>query len=128
MASQEDVVKALKSVGFEVLEYRDMALDEQHNGDPWWLPLWPSWNPFSFRFQFNFIGLFLTRNFLWFIEFFGLAPKGSYKVKSNTTYSSLLDLLNLLLFDTRFKKCFNREGGAVLTEARLALLHLCFLW
>ena len=81
MASQEEVVKALKSVGFEVIESRDMALDEIHGGDPWWLPLYPSWNPFSFRFQFTPIGLFLTRNFLWFIEFFWLAPAGSYKVQ-----------------------------------------------
>ena len=53
MASQEECVKALQSVGFEVIEARDMALDERFGGDEWWLTLWPSWNPLSFRFQFN---------------------------------------------------------------------------
>lgn len=53
MATQEECVQALKSVGFEILEARDMALDERYGGDPWWLPLWPSWNPFTFRFQFT---------------------------------------------------------------------------
>lgn len=81
MASQEECVSALKSVGFEIIEYRDMALDDQHGGDPWWLPLWPSWNPLTFRFQMTEIGKFITRNLLWSIEFLWLAPKGSYKVQ-----------------------------------------------
>ena len=81
MATQEECVKALKSVGFEVLEARDMALDERFGGDPWWLTLWPSWNPLLFRFQFNPIGLFVTRNMLWMMEFVRLAPAGSYKVQ-----------------------------------------------
>ena len=33
-----------------------MALDERFGGDPWWLPLHPSWNPFSFRFQLSPVG------------------------------------------------------------------------
>ena len=51
MATQEECVKALTSVGFELVEARDMALDNYYGGDPWWLPLYPSYNPFTFRFQ-----------------------------------------------------------------------------
>lgn len=68
MASQEDVVKALKSVGFEVIESRDMALDDVLGGQPWWLHLYPSNNPFSFRFQMSPFGKFFTRTALWLLE------------------------------------------------------------
>lgn len=81
MATPEECVMALKSVGFVDVEWRDMALDERFGGDPWWLTLWPSWNPLLFRFQFNPIGLFVTRNMLWLMEFVRLAPSGSYKVQ-----------------------------------------------
>jgi len=69
MASIDEVVSALKNVGFEVIEARDMALDPiLAEGDPWWLPLYPSWNPFTFRFQLSPVGKFLTRNILWILE------------------------------------------------------------
>lgn len=45
-----------------------MALDNTMGGDPWWLPLHPSNNPFTFRFQLSPIGKFLTRNILWVME------------------------------------------------------------
>ncbi len=84
MASQEECVNALKSVGFEIVEYRDMALDsiwESLGGQPWWLPLTPSYNPLSFRFQFTTFGKFVTRNLLWIFELLHLIPSGSYKVQ-----------------------------------------------
>jgi len=81
MASQEDVVKALTSVGFELVEARDMALDERFGGDPWYLPLYPSSNPFTFRFQMTDTGKFITKNLVWTLEKIGLAPSGSYKVQ-----------------------------------------------
>ena len=81
MATQEECVQALKSVGFQVLEARDMALDERFGGDPWWLPLHPSNNPFSFRFQLSPFGKFLTRNMVWLMECVWLAPSGTYKVQ-----------------------------------------------
>ena len=81
MASQEEVVDAVKSVGFEMIEARDMALDERFGGDPWWLPLHPSWNPLSFRFQMTDFGKFVTRNALWFFEGIFLVPSGTYKVQ-----------------------------------------------
>ena len=81
MATEKEVVDALKNVGFEVLEARDMALDERFGGDPWWLPLHPSWNPFSFRFQMNPLGKFIIKNTLWIMEALWLAPSGTYKVQ-----------------------------------------------
>ena len=45
-----------------------MALDDTFGGEEWWLPLYPSLNPLSFRFQFNPLGKFLTRNLLWLME------------------------------------------------------------
>lgn len=81
MASQEEVKKALTSVGFELVEARDVALDERYGGDPWYLPLYPSNNPFTFRFQMSDSGKFITRNAVWMLEKIGLAPSGSYKVQ-----------------------------------------------
>eukprot|EP00599_Poterioochromonas_sp_BG-1_P003830 CAMPEP_0173153552 /NCGR_PEP_ID=MMETSP1105-20130129/12929_1 /TAXON_ID=2985 /ORGANISM="Ochromonas sp., Strain BG-1" /LENGTH=401 /DNA_ID=CAMNT_0014069511 /DNA_START=31 /DNA_END=1236 /DNA_ORIENTATION=- len=81
MATQEDVVRALKAVGFELVEARDMALDERYGGDPWWLPLYPSYNPFSFRFQMSPVGKFFTKNALWVLEKIFLVPSGTYKVQ-----------------------------------------------
>lgn len=85
MATQEEVVDALKNVGFEVVEARDMALDERFGGNPWWLPLHPSWNPFSFRFQMNPLGKFIIKNTLWVMETLWLAPSGTYKVQEMLT-------------------------------------------
>lgn len=38
--------KALRTVGFEIVEARDCALDDTYGGKPWYYPLTPSWNPF----------------------------------------------------------------------------------
>jgi sterol 24-C-methyltransferase len=82
MATQEEVVAALKSVGFELVEARDLALDERYGGDPWYLPLYPSWNPFSFRFQMTSVGMAVTTNMLWLCEKIGLVPGGTHKVQT----------------------------------------------
>jgi sterol 24-C-methyltransferase len=79
--SDREVVAALHSVGFEVLEARDMALDDCYGGDPWYWPLHPSWNPFNFRFQMNPVGTRLIQLTLTVLEFLRLAPKGSAKVQ-----------------------------------------------
>ena len=71
-------MQALRAVGFEVLEARDMALDERFGGDPWWLPLHPSNNPFSFRFQMSPGGRFIIPRILWVMECLRLAPAGRY--------------------------------------------------
>ena len=73
---------AMKEAGFELLETRDMALDDYGpNGDPWHLPLLPSWNPLSQRFQFNWLGYRLTNFMLQVLEFVWLAPKGTFKTQ-----------------------------------------------
>lgn len=70
MATQEECVHALRNVGFEVVEACDKALDTLFGGgEPWWLPLYPSYNPFTFRFQMTEVGKFFTRNLLWILEF-----------------------------------------------------------
>lgn len=50
----------LKQVGFEIVETRDMALSaqelrQQGGGQTWYLPLTPSYNVFSQRFQVRFL-------------------------------------------------------------------------
>lgn len=53
MARPQEVVAALTDVGFEVLHTRDMALDTNLHGEPWYLPLMPSWKVWTQRFQFT---------------------------------------------------------------------------
>lgn len=82
MATEQEVVDALKNVGFEVVEARDMALDSLFaSGAPWWLPLHPSNNPLSFRFQLSPFGKWVTRTLLWIFEGIWLVPSGTYKVQ-----------------------------------------------
>ena len=73
---------AMKKAGFELLHERDCANDSYGpKGKPWMLPLCPSWNPFTQRFQFNWLGMFLTKNILRIMEFMFLAPKGTSKTQ-----------------------------------------------
>lgn len=58
-----------------------MALDETFGGQPWWIHLYPSNNPFSFRFQMSPLGMAVTKNALWAMEKVGLAPAGTSKVQ-----------------------------------------------
>ncbi len=67
---------------------RDMALDDRFGGDPWWLPLDPSYNPFTFRFQMSGPGKFIVRNALWCLEAVRLVPQGTYKVGSSALTAS----------------------------------------
>jgi len=73
---------ALKESGFEVLHQRDMAdAFIGKGGKPWMLPLLPSWNPLSQRFQFNWLGFRLTNGMIRLLEFLWLAPKGTFKTQ-----------------------------------------------
>mmetsp|Transcript_37641 Transcript_37641/g.79144 ORF Transcript_37641/g.79144 Transcript_37641/m.79144 type:complete len:414 (+) Transcript_37641:723-1964(+) len=72
--------KALKDVGFEILECRDAALDANPGGEDWFTILTPSYLSF-FRVQFTPIGTFLLNIVLTLMEWFWLAPKGSGKVR-----------------------------------------------
>lgn len=77
-------LEAMKKAGFEILDERDMADDDYaagKGGKPWMLPLTPSWNPFTQRFQFNWFGLRLTKYLLKLLEFCFLAPKGTSKTQ-----------------------------------------------
>lgn len=65
----------------QVIETRDVALDNRYGGDAWWLPLYPSNNPFTFRFQMTATGMFITKNLVWLMEKVWLAPPGTYKVQ-----------------------------------------------
>lgn len=72
--------KALSDAGFEVIEVRDCALDGKlgPNGEPWYTPLTPSWNPLSWpRFQFNPIMFKLMPLILSAAETIKLVPKGT---------------------------------------------------
>jgi sterol 24-C-methyltransferase len=72
--------KALKRVGFELLEGRDAAVGTNPNGEPWYVILTPSY--FSlFRIQFTWIGTFIMNIVLTLMEWCFIAPKGSGKVR-----------------------------------------------
>ena len=60
--------RVVGAVLYQVVEARDMALDELYGGEPWWMPLHPSNNPFNFRFQMSDAGMIITRSLLWFFE------------------------------------------------------------
>lgn len=82
MVHYSDCVEALKEAGFEVLETRDMADDAfGTDGQPWMLPLIPSWNILSQRFQFHWIGYRLTNAMIYMLEVLKLAPKGTLKTQ-----------------------------------------------
>lgn len=68
MITPEAVDKALVASGFEMVETRDAALDPNPGGIPWFQPLTPSWNVFTQRFQFNWLGLRLTKAALYVME------------------------------------------------------------
>ncbi|KAL7532734.1 hypothetical protein ACHAXR_004811 [Thalassiosira sp. AJA248-18] len=102
IASTHHCLTALKKAGFEILEERDCVNDEYggwqapatgeystskdarkryRGGKPWMLPLMPSWNPFTQRFQFNWFGLRLTKYSLKVMEFLRLAPAGTSRTQ-----------------------------------------------
>lgn len=73
--------KALKDSGFTIIEARDVALDtgkQIEEGDPWYMPLMPSWSPLAWpRFQFNPVMFRLMPLILAFFELIRLVPKGT---------------------------------------------------
>jgi sterol 24-C-methyltransferase len=77
-------LNAMKEAGFEILEERDMAEDklwETTGGRSWMLPLLPSWNPCTQRFQFNWLGRELTNGAVYLLELIRLAPTGTVKTQ-----------------------------------------------
>ncbi|CAM9951796.1 unnamed protein product [Sphacelaria rigidula] len=77
MCQPSAINSALKRSGFDILEARDMALDDNPGGVTWYYPLTPGWNILSQRFQFNWLGLRLTKAAL----YIRLAPAGTNKVQ-----------------------------------------------
>lgn len=82
MARPPVCVAALKEAGFDIIETRDMALDANPGGIPWYQPLTPSYNILTQRFQFTPIGHYLTKAALRALEFLRLAPAGTNKVQA----------------------------------------------
>lgn len=81
MALTTEIDAAIESVGFEVLESRDIVEDELPGDIPWYQPLTPSWNILTQRFQFTDFGRSLTVHGLRLLEFLRLAPAGTCKVQ-----------------------------------------------
>eukprot|EP00300_Choanocystis_sp_HF-7_P001632 c11316_g1_i1.p1 GENE.c11316_g1_i1~~c11316_g1_i1.p1 ORF type:complete len:425 (+),score=107.41 c11316_g1_i1:35-1276(+) len=80
MRTTDSVVDSMKKAGMKLVEARDLV-DEKFVVVPWYQPLTPSYNILSQRFQFNPIGLVLTRIMLTIMEAFCIAPKGTRKVQ-----------------------------------------------
>lgn len=102
IATTHHCLAALKKAGFEIIEERDLVNDEyggwqepgtgeyatsssarraSRGGKPWMLPLMASWNPFTQRFQFNWLGLRLTKYTLKAMELLRLAPRGTSRTQ-----------------------------------------------
>merc|ERR1711966_221969 len=74
--------KALQKSGFELEEARDAALDGHPGGDPWYLPLSPSWKPWQWpRFQFNPVMFALFPYLLTALEMLRIVPSGTSKTQ-----------------------------------------------
>lgn len=74
---------ALVAAGFELVECRDCAVDGMlDGGDPWHMPLVPSYNPSKWpRFQFNPVMFFLMPKILSFFEALRIVPAGTSKTQ-----------------------------------------------
>ena len=101
IATKHHCLTALKKAGFDIVEERDLVNDEYggwqdatgaystskealknyRGGKPWMHPLLPSWNPFTQRFQFNWLGQLLTEYILMLLEFLRIAPAGTSKAQ-----------------------------------------------
>ena len=83
--------QCLKDAGFEVLFQGDLAAPSDVRGydgnayfgkiQPWMTPLQPSWNLFSQRFQFNWLGAMMTNVAIYTMELFYIAPAGTVKTQ-----------------------------------------------
>mmetsp|Transcript_15107 Transcript_15107/g.33026 ORF Transcript_15107/g.33026 Transcript_15107/m.33026 type:complete len:393 (+) Transcript_15107:72-1250(+) len=76
--------KALGSVGFDVLESRDVMMDGhlEDGGEAWYVPLTPSWHPLKWpRFQFNPVMFKLMPIVLTLLETVGVVPAGTCKTQ-----------------------------------------------
>eukprot|EP01102_Stenamoeba_stenopodia_P002911 TRINITY_DN1282_c0_g1_i1.p1 TRINITY_DN1282_c0_g1~~TRINITY_DN1282_c0_g1_i1.p1 ORF type:complete len:351 (+),score=93.46 TRINITY_DN1282_c0_g1_i1:169-1221(+) len=77
IATTDEVVEALKDVGFEVVEAHDRALDCEI---PWWDPLAPKYTPANI--QYTPIGRWVGEKALTLAEKLHIMPKGSAGVST----------------------------------------------
>jgi len=70
---------ALKEVGFEILETRDVVTDTPKNDIPWFEPLQGTWFPPK-KIQITPLGSRLSNKILKFLEIINIAPPGTEKV------------------------------------------------
>ena len=75
----KECAKAMEAAGFEIIEAYDYAESYESKGfaKPWYTPLTASWNPFTQRFQFNWLGSRITNAAIYLMEFLWIAPKGT---------------------------------------------------
>ncbi|CAB9516913.1 methylenesterol C-methyltransferase 2 [Seminavis robusta] len=84
LITQKTCVKLLEEVGFKVLSEEDLALkanDKETGIEPWYLPMCPSWNPFTLRFQFTWFGEVFFHSLVWLFETLRIAPTGTLKTQ-----------------------------------------------
>jgi len=77
--------QALGDAGFEVLEARDCMQDGHlgRDGEPWYTPMVPSWNPSSWpRFQFNAVMFRVMPLVLKSLELVKVLPEGTAKTQT----------------------------------------------
>jgi len=72
----KECLSALKEVGFELVDHKDLAL-ECHAETPWYLPLSAAWSLTGFKH--TRVGRYTTNRFLYLLETLKLAPQGSVK-------------------------------------------------
>ena len=81
IASTQEVVKAMKEAGWEVLESEDLVYKKNDCHVTWYDPLTPKYE-FSHNFQHTPVGRFCLKVFVGTLEFLGLAPKGTSGVSA----------------------------------------------
>lgn len=118
LATEQECVNALKSAGFEVIEYFN-AQQDAHKGVqhvPWYKTLEGEYSLTGFRM--TPIGRFFTHLFVSALEFIHIAPKGSVKVSKllNDTAYDLVAGGRLEIFTPSFyflaRKPLNANGKA----------------
>eukprot|EP00042_Codosiga_hollandica_P028058 m.144791 g.144791 ORF g.144791 m.144791 type:complete len:136 (+) comp52667_c1_seq4:849-1256(+) len=74
LATTREVIASLKRVGFEVIEFADLAQETQI---PWYQPLDGAWSLSNFR-QTK-VGRWCTHKMVTIFEFLRIAPQGAVK-------------------------------------------------
>eukprot|EP00842_Homolaphlyctis_polyrhiza_P000278 jgi/Hompol1/1250/HPOL_001766-RA len=86
LVSIPECLQALRNVGFEIVEYSDLADPKSHlasSQDPWYTPLKGTYSldfESLYRWRMTPIGSFITDIFVLILETIGLAPPGTRKV------------------------------------------------